>query len=304
MTERRFDGRTAVITGAGRGLGREYALLLASKGAKVVVNDPGGAMSGAGGDAGPAEQVVAEIKAAGGEAVACLESVATPEGGRAIVQAAMDHYGRLDVLIHNAGNVRYGALDEITDEDFKAVVDVHLMGAFHVVRPAFPLMTKAGYGRVVLTGSIGGLYGTNNVVNYGVSKAGMIGLNNVIAIEGAPKGVKSNIILPGAVTRMADGLDISQYPPMGPDLVAPVVGWLAHESCSISGEMLVSMAGRVARALIAETPGVFRPSWSIDDVADEIDAIRDTKDLWTLPQAEAYFEHMGRSFEMARKGGA
>jgi NAD(P)-dependent dehydrogenase (short-subunit alcohol dehydrogenase family) len=304
VTERRFDGRVAVITGAGRGLGREYALLLASKGAKLVVNDPGGAMSGDGGDAGPAEQVVAEIKAAGGEAVACLESVATPQGGRAIVQAAMDAYGRLDVLIHNAGNVRYGALDEITDEDFKAVVDVHLMGAFHVVRPAFPLMAQAGYGRVVLTGSIGGLYGTNNVVNYGVSKAGMIGLNNVIAIEGAPKGVKSNIILPGAVTRMAEGLDITQYPPMGPELVAPVVGWLAHESCSISGEMLVSMAGRVARALIAETPGVFRPSWTIDDVASEIDAIRDPKDLWTLPPIEAYFEHMGRSFEMARKGGA
>ena len=304
MTERRFDGRVAVITGAGRGLGREYALLLAAKGAKVVVNDPGGAMSGDGGDAGPAEQVVAEIKAAGGEAVACLESVATPEGGRAIVQAAMDAFGRLDVLIHNAGNVRYGSLEEITDEDFKAVVDVHLMGAFHVVRPAFPIMTKAGYGRVVLTGSIGGLYGTNNVVNYGVSKAGMIGLNNVVAIEGAPRGVKSNIILPGAVTRMAEGLDISQYPPMGPDLVAPVVGWLAHESCSISGEMLVSMAGRVARALIAETPGVYRPSWTIDDVADEIDAIRDPKGLWTLPPIEAYFEHMGRSFEMARKGGA
>ncbi|CAN7246561.1 SDR family NAD(P)-dependent oxidoreductase [Phenylobacterium sp. LjRoot219] len=304
MTERRFDGRVAVITGAGRGLGREYALLLAAKGAKVVVNDPGGAMSGDGGDAGPAETVVAEIKAAGGEAVACLESVATPEGGRAIVQAAMDHYGRLDVLIHNAGNVRYGALDAIPDEDFKAVVDVHLMGAFHVVRPAFPIMTQAGYGRVVLTGSIGGLYGTSNVVNYGVSKAGMIGLNNVIAIEGAPKGVKSNIILPGAVTRMAEGLDITQYPPMGPDLVAPVVGWLAHESCSISGEMLVSMAGRVARALIAETPGVFRPSWSIDDVANEIDAIRDPKDLWLLPPIDAYFEHMTRSFEMARKGGA
>lgn len=304
VTERRFDGRVAVITGAGRGLGREYALLLAAKGAKVVVNDPGGAMSGDGGDAGPAETVVAEIKAAGGEAVACLESVATPEGGRAIVQAAMDHYGRLDVLIHNAGNVRYGALDAIPDEDFKAVVDVHLMGAFHVVRPAFPIMTQAGYGRVVLTGSIGGLYGTSNVVNYGVSKAGMIGLNNVIAIEGAPKGVKSNIILPGAVTRMAEGLDITQYPPMGPDLVAPVVGWLAHESCSISGEMLVSMAGRVARALIAETPGVFRPSWSIDDVANEIDAIRDPKDLWLLPPIDAYFEHMTRSFEMARKGGA
>ncbi len=302
MTERRFDGRVAVITGAGRGLGREYALLLAAKGAKVVVNDTGSAMKGDGVDAGPADAVVAEIQAAGGEAVACLESVATPEGGAAIIQAALDAFGGVDILIHNAGNVRYGALEEIPHEDFKAVVDVHLMGAFNVVRPAFPIMTAAGYGRVVLTSSIGGLYGTNNVVNYGVSKAGIIGLNNVVAIEGGPKGVQSNIILPGAVTRMAEGLDTSIYPPMGPELVAPVVGWLAHESCSVNGEMFVSMAGRVARALIAETPGVYRPSWSIDDVADQIDAIRDTDTLWKFPSVSGYADHLQRSFEMAGNG--
>lgn len=139
-------------------------------------------------------------------------------------------------------------------------------------------------------------------MNYGVSKAGVIGLNDVIAIEGAKKGVKSNII-PGAVTRMADGLDTSQYPPMGPDLVAPVVGWLAHESCSISGEMLISMGGRVAKALIAETEGVYRPSWSIDDVADQIDAIRDTNKLWMLPTLPSgYLEHLQRTFAMAKRG--
>jgi NAD(P)-dependent dehydrogenase (short-subunit alcohol dehydrogenase family) len=303
VTERRFDGRVAVITGSGRGLGREYALLLGSCGAKVVVNDPGVSMKGEGSDAGPADAVVREIKAAGGEAVACTESVATPQGGKIIIQAALDHFGRIDVLIHNAGNVRYGSIDEITDEDFKAVVDVHLMGAFHVVRPAFPLMTKAGYGRVVLTSSIGGLYGTEKVVNYGVSKAGIIGLNNVVAIEGAAKGVKSNVIVPGAVTRMAEGLDTSKYPPMGPELVAPVVGWLAHESCSISGEMLISMGGRVAKAFIAETEGVYRPSWSIDDVANEIDGIRSTEKVWMLPTLPSgYFDHLTRSFEMATKG--
>lgn len=305
MTERRFDGRVAVITGSGRGLGREYALLLASKGAKIVVNDLGGAMRGGDADADTsvAEQVAQEIRAAGGEAVANTDSVATPEGGKAIIDCALDSFGQLDILIHNAGNVRYGSLDEISYEDFKAVVDVHLMGAFNVVRPAFPIMGKAGYGRVVLTGSIGGLYGTNSVANYGVSKAGTIGLNNVIAVEGADKGIKSNIILPGAVTRMAEGLDVTQYPPMGPELVSPVVGWLAHESCTVSGEMFVSMAGRVARALIAETPGVFRPEWSIDDVAENIDGIRDQDGLWTLHPAEGgYFEHMGRSFEMARSG--
>lgn len=304
MTQRRFDGRVAVITGAGRGLGREYAKLLAAKGAKIVVNDNGSVVAGTGTDAGPAEEVVREIVAVGGEAVACTESVAAPEGGKAIVQAALDHFGRIDVLIHNAGNVRYGTLEEISYEDFKAVVDVHLMGAFNVVRPAFPIMCKAGYGRVVLTSSIGGLYGTNSVVNYGVSKAGMMGLNNIVAIEGAEKGVKSNIILPGAVTRMAEGLDISQYPPMGPELVAPVVGWLAHESCSVSGEMLISVAGRVARAFVTETEGLYRPSWTIDSVGENIDAIRDASRQWTFHPVPAGFgEHLGRSFEMARGGG-
>lgn len=302
-TQRRFDGRVAVITGAGRGLGREYALLLASRGARIVVNDIGGSMAGDGHDDGPAQDVVREIKAAGGEAVASTDSVATLEGGKAIIAAALDHFGRIDVLIHNAGNVRYGSLEAISYEDFKAVVDVHLMGAFHVVRSAFPHMSKAGYGRVVLTSSIGGLYSIPNGVPYAVSKSGVIGLNNVVALEGADKNIKSNIILPGAVTRMAEGLDVSQYPPMGSDLVAPVVGWLAHESCSVSGEMYVSMAGRVARAFIAESEGVYRPQWSIDDVGERIDAIRDPVKQWTLPTVPSGFsEHLQRSFEMARRG--
>jgi NAD(P)-dependent dehydrogenase (short-subunit alcohol dehydrogenase family) len=305
MTERRFDGRVVVITGAGRGLGRSYAELLGAKGAKVVVNDIGAALAGEGSDAGPAQDVVDAIRAAGGDAVANTDSVATEAGGKAIIEAALDSYGRIDVLIHNAGNVRNGALDEISYEDFRSVIDVHLLGAFHVVRPAFPRMKQAGYGRVVLTGSIGGLYGTHQVVNYAVAKSGMIGLNNIIAIEGADFGVKSNIILPGAVTRMAEGLDISQYPPMGTDLVAPVVGWLAHDSCTVSGEMLVSMGGRVARAFIAETEGLYRPSWTIDDVADNIDAIRDPSRQWTLHPVEGaggFVEHMSKSFEMAARG--
>jgi NAD(P)-dependent dehydrogenase (short-subunit alcohol dehydrogenase family) len=303
MNELRYDQRVAVITGAGRGLGRAYALHLAAQGARIVVNDPGGSMSGDGADTGPAAEVVQAIRAAGGEAVACTESVATPEGGQAIIQSALDHFGRIDILIHNAGNVRYGSLKEISHKDFRAVLDVHLMGAFHVVRPAFPLMCKAGYGRVVLTSSISGLYGNPACVNYGVSKAGMIGLCNVVALEGAAEGVKCNIILPGAVTRMADGLDVSQYPPMGPELVAPVVGWLAHESCSISGEMLVSMAGRVARAFIAETEGVYQPGWTAQQVGERIDAIRDSDRQWILPPLPSGFaEHIQRSFEMARRG--
>ena len=242
MSELRFDDRVAVITGAGRGLGRAYALLLASRGAKVVVNDPGGSLKGEGIDAGPAEQVAQEIRKSGGEAVACAESVATPEGG-GIIQSALDHYGRIDILIHNAGNVRAASLKEMTQADFDAVLDVQLRGAFHVVRPAFPLMCKARYGRIVLTSSIGGLYGNHRVANYGVAKAGLIGLSNVAALEGAAEGVKCNVIVPGAVTRMAEGIDISAYPPMTPELVAPVVGWLADESCWITAEMLISHRG-------------------------------------------------------------
>lgn len=300
VSKRRFDGRVAVITGGGRGLGRAHAMLLAAKGAKVVVNDIGAQMSGEGRNEAPAREVVAEIVAAGGEAVACLESVATPEGGKAIVDCALDHYGRIDILVHNAGNVRYGMLAEISYEDFRSVLDVHLLGAFHVVRPAFELMCRQDYGRIVLTGSIGGIYSTAGVVNYAVSKSGMIGLNNIAAIEGAEHNVKSNIILPGSITRIAERYDTSAYPPMGPELVSPLVGYLSHEDCEVTGEMFVSISGRIARAYVSETEGVYRPDWTIDDVADELEAIRDPSGAWTLHPAEgAYAEHIARSFAMA-----
>ncbi len=303
MPELRFDDRVAAVTGGGRGLGRAYALLLASRGAKVVVNDSGGTLTGEGSDAGPAEQVAAEITAVGGEAIACTESVATADGGRAIIEAALDRYGRLDALVHNAGNVRRATLKQMSHEDFDAVVDVHLRGAFNVVRPAFPVMCEAGYGRIVLTSSIGGLYGNHEVTNYAVAKAGVIGLSNVAALEGAADGVKSNVIIPGAITRMADGLDTSEYPPMGTELVAPVVGWLCHETCSITGEMLVAIAGRIAKAVVAEAPGVYRPSWSIEDVGAQIDAIRDMDGPVVFPVVpNGHNEHIGYSFAMASEG--
>lgn len=298
--ELRFDQRVAVITGAGRGLGRAHALLLASRGAKVVVNDTGGTLQGGGVDASPAEDVAREIRALGGEAIACTESVATPAGGEAIIEAALSRYGRVDILIHNAGNVRPASLKEMRQEDFDAVLDVHLRGAFHVVRPAFPLMCKQGYGRIVLTSSIGGLYGNHKVANYGMAKAGLIGLSNVAALEGEAEGVKCNVIVPGAVTRMAEGLDISAYPPMQPELVAPVVGWLAHESCTITGEMLISIAGRVAKAYIAETRGVYRPAWSIEDVAEQIGGIRNMESPIVFPVVpSAHVDHIRYSFAMA-----
>lgn len=295
-----FDDRVAVITGGGRGLGREYALLLASRGARIVVNDPGGTLTGDGSDEGPAHDVVREIIAAGGQAVASTDSVATAGGGKAIIDTAIANFGRIDILIHNAGIVRRGSLKELSYQDFESVLDVHLRGAFHVVRPAFPLMCAAGYGRIVLTSSIGGLYGNHGVANYAAAKAGIIGLTNVAALEGAAEGVTCNAIIPGAVTRMAEGLDTSAYPPMGSELVAPAVGWLAHESCSVSGELFVAIAGRVARAFIAETPGVYQPSWSIEDVATNIDAIRDdTAPLVFAPVPDGHTDHIRFSFGMA-----
>ena len=305
MTELRFDDRVAVITGGGRGLGRSYALLLASRGAKVVVNDTGASLTGDGADTAPADEVVREIEAAGGQAVACTESVATAEGGQAIIQTALDHYGKLDILIHNAGTVRRAALADMSYADFDAVLDVHLRGAFHVVRPAFPLMRSARYGRIVLTSSIGGLYGNHDVANYAVAKAGVIGLSNVAALEGAADDVKCNVIVPSAVTRMAEGLDTSAYPPMCPQQVAPVVGWLAHESCSITGEMLIAVAGRVARAAVAESTGVYRPSWSIEEVAANLDAIRDINAPLVFPVVpDGHAEHLRYSFARVEREGA
>jgi NAD(P)-dependent dehydrogenase (short-subunit alcohol dehydrogenase family) len=303
MAELRYDDRVAIVTGGGRGLGRAYALLLASRGAKVVVNDVGGNIRGDAVIEDPASDVVAEIKAAGGEAVAVTDSVATVAGGRAIIDAAMDNWGRLDILIPNAGNVRRGELGAISHEDFQSVIDVHMQGAWNLVRAGFEIMAKAGYGRVVLTSSIGGIYGNATSVNYAMAKASMIGLNNVIGLEGADKGIKSNIILPGAVTRMSEGMDVSMFPPMPPELVAAVVGWLAHESCSVTGEMFVSTAGRVARAFIVETEGVFQPDWTPDQVGARIDEIRDARQQWVLePVPNGFGEHLGRSFEMATRG--
>jgi NAD(P)-dependent dehydrogenase (short-subunit alcohol dehydrogenase family) len=303
MPELRFDNRVAVVTGGGRGLGRSYALLLASRGAKVVVNDSGGGLTGDGDDATPANAVVHEITAAGGQAVASTDSVATPDGGKAIIDTALNAYGRIDILVHNAGIVRRAPLREMTYEDFDAVLDVHLRGAFHVVRPAFPVMCDAGYGRIVLTSSIGGLYGNHEVANYAAAKAGVIGLSNVVALEGEPHGVRSNVVVPAAVTRMADGIDTSAYPPMGPELVAPAVGWLAHESCSVTGEVLIALAGRMATAVVAETPGVYRPSWTIADVGEHLTAIRDDTQPLVFPVVpDGHGDHIRYSFGMAAQG--
>lgn len=311
MTDLRFDGRVAVITGGGRGLGRAYAELLGRQGAKVVVNDLGVSMAGDGTREDPAGEVVAAIEAAGGEAIANRDTVATAEGGKAIVEQALDTYGRVDILIHNAGNVRRAPLAEMDAETFRSVLDVHLVGGFNVAQPAFAAMCKAGYGRIVMTTSIGGLYGNYEVACYSAAKAGLIGFSHAAALEGAPHGVKSNCIVPSAVTRMSEGIDITQFPPLGPEFVAPAVGWLAHESCTLSGELLIALGGRIARAYLNETKGVWQPSWTMAEVGERMAEISDKADSLYFPVVpteeggpHGFMKHLGTSFEMARKGGA
>lgn len=305
MDELRFDGRVAVITGGGRGLGRAHALLLASRGAKVVVNDPGVSMAGDATDEGPADALVAEIAALGGEAVASTDSVASPEGAKAIVGKALDAFGRVDILIHSAGNVRRGKLTEMSYADFESVLDVHLRGAFHMVRECFPHMMAQAFGRIVLTSSINGLYGKSDNVNYAVSKAGMMGLSNTAAIEGQHSDVRSNLIVPAAVTRMSEGIDTSKFPPMTPEQVAPMVAYLCHESCTATGEMFAAMGGRLGRAWIAENAGLYRPEWSLEDVAAEIDMIRNGgEQLAFTPVPDGQLDHLMHGFGMIAKADA
>lgn len=302
MAELRFDDRVAVITGGGRGLGRSYAELLAARGARVVVNDPGVGLKGETTTEGPADEVVNAIKASGGDAVANTDSVATSAGGKGIIETAMDNYGRIDILIHNAGIVRRSPLDEMSDEDFDSVLDVHLRGGFYVLRPAFAQMRKAGYGRIVMTASINALYGNAGVAGYSAAKAGLLGLTYNAAIEGEEHNIKSNAILPAAVTRMSEGVDTSQFPPMDPEMVAPAVGWLSHESCSVTGEIYISAAGRMARAFAAESVGVYQPQWTIESFAEHLDAIRSTDDQVIFSPAPAgHLDHLRYGFQMASK---
>jgi len=303
MEELRFDGRVAVVSGAGGGLGREYALLLASRGAKVVVNDLGTDRHGGGRDSTMAQDVVDEIRAAGGEAVANGDTVATPDGGRAIVEAALDSFGRIDILVHNATINRPGAFRDLAWEDFSAVLDVHVGGAFHLAKAAFPRMCDQGYGRVVLVASIAGLYGEKNLSAYATGKGAVMGLANALAMEGAEHGVTANCIVPAARTRLAEGRDTDGFPPWGSDLVAPAVGWLAHESCRASGEMYVALAGRIAQAYVAETRGVFRPEWTIEQVAQQLGEITDRSQQVTFaPVPSGFGDHLAYSFAMARGG--
>jgi NAD(P)-dependent dehydrogenase (short-subunit alcohol dehydrogenase family) len=264
IMELRFDNRVAIVTGAGAGLGREHALLLASRGAAIVVNDLAPGQEGA---PSPAQSVVDEIVAAGGEAVVDTNSVATPEGGQGLVDKAVSAFGRVDIVVNNAGIVRDKTFPKMTAELLDPVLDVHLRGAFFVTRPAYEHMREAGYGRIVSTTSAAGLFGNFGQTNYGAAKMALVGMSRVLALEGAKYGITANVIAPIAATTMSAGLlDEEWERRLNPALVAPVVAYLAHESCTANGEILSAAAGRVARVFIAEGPGFYSPSLTLEDV--------------------------------------
>jgi NAD(P)-dependent dehydrogenase (short-subunit alcohol dehydrogenase family) len=278
-----FDGKVAIITGAGGGLGREHALLLASRGALVVVNDLGGAVDGSGSDKGAAERVVEEIKAKGGEAVPNTDSVATPEGGKAIVDTAIEAFGKVDIVINNAGILRDKAFHNMEPDLLNPVLDVHLRGAFHVSQPAFVKMREQGYGRIVSTSSAAGIFGNFGQTNYGAAKMGLVGLTRVLAVEGAKYNIKANAIAPLALTRMTENImGNTMRETLDPALVSPVVAYLVSEECSVSGEIYSVGGGRVARVFIGETKGVYRAHLTPEDVRDHLDEIR-AEDGYAVP---------------------
>jgi NAD(P)-dependent dehydrogenase (short-subunit alcohol dehydrogenase family) len=274
MADIGFDGRVAIVTGAGGGLGRAHALLLASRGARVVVNDVGGSVSGEGGDAGPAQRVVDEIVAAGGEAVPDTNSVATPEGGAAIVATALEQFGQLDIVVNNAGILRDKTFQNMTADLLGPVLDVHLKGAFYVTRPAWAHMRERNYGRVVNTSSNSGILGNFGQSNYGAAKMGLVGMTRVLAVEGAKYNIKVNAIAPVAKTRMTEELLGSLGEKIEPATVSPIVAYLAHEDCPVSGEVYSAAGGRIARFFIGLTPGYYNPALTVEDVRDHFAEIR------------------------------
>ncbi|OYN76211.1 SDR family NAD(P)-dependent oxidoreductase [Mycolicibacterium sphagni] len=282
--ELRFDGRIAIVTGAGGGLGREHALLLAARGATVVVNDPAPVRAGV--DRRPANSVVAEIVDAGGSAVANLDSVADRAGAANLVSNTISEFGRLDILINNAGILRDSTFHKMSDEQIDAVLDVHLRGAMWISRPAFAHMREQGYGRILVTTSAAGLFGNFGQANYCAAKAGLVGFARALAQEGRKKGVTANILAPVACTAMTEDILGPLAQRLDPALVAPVAAWLVHEDCALNGEILSAFGGRVARAFTAIGPGVFLDEPTIEAIRDNEARIL-AEDGYTVPRNAA-----------------
>jgi NAD(P)-dependent dehydrogenase (short-subunit alcohol dehydrogenase family) len=289
MTDLRFDGRGVVVTGAGRGVGRCHALLLAAKGARVVVADYGAGIDGSGSSSAPAEGVVREIKERGGEAVACHASVAEESGAKSIIGTAIEAFGRLDAVINNAGIHDPGPFEDLSVEQFRTMIDVHYFGTLFVTRAAWPHFVKAGYGRVVNTVSEAMLGGIPELTSYGAAKGAVFGLTRNLATEGLAHGIRVNAIAPRAYTRMsashsAQLSEVLSMPKevmdqinasMPPEMCAPAVVFLAHESCPLNGEVLQIGMGAVARIAVVYSQGLFKSPLTAEDIAQNLDAIMD-----------------------------
>ncbi|MFF0248441.1 SDR family oxidoreductase [Streptosporangium sandarakinum] len=274
MAELRFDDRVAIITGAGHGLGRSHALTLAERGAKVVVNDLGGTLDGTGSSAGPAAEVAELIAKNGGEAVVSTHDVATPEGAAAIVQTAIDAFGKVDIVVNNAGILRDKSFGKMSVEEFDQVLAVHVRGSFLVTRAAFPHLKEQGYGRIVNTSSPAGLFGNFGQANYSTAKMGLVGLTKTLGIEGARAGIRANAIAPIAWTRMTESLLPAEFEErFTPGRVSALVAYLAHESCETSGEVFSVGAGRIARVFVAEGPGWRQEDHTVEDIRDNWQSI-------------------------------
>ncbi len=280
MNTYNFDGRVAVVTGAGRGIGRAHAHLLAERGARVVVNDLGGTMQGDGSDAGPAQSVVKEIVGAGGTAIPDTSDVSTVAGGQALIDAAVGEYGRIDIVVNNAGIIRWAGLPEADAGNLESHLAVHVGGSFNTTRAAWPHMLEQAYGRVVMTTSTG-MFGLAENLGYATAKAAVVGMARSLTVAGRPHGIKINLIAPSAWTRMAGAEETpTQSTPtqMEPEWVAPMVAFLAHEACNVSGEIYLAGGGRFARLFIAATQGFLPPQpahTSVEDIAENWEAIND-----------------------------
>jgi NAD(P)-dependent dehydrogenase (short-subunit alcohol dehydrogenase family) len=280
-----FSGSVALVTGAGNGLGKVYAQGLAARGAKVVVDDVAVGVDGRAAAGSPAEQVVEEIRAAGGEAIACTESVATPEGGAAIVARAIEEFGDLDIVINNAGIARTNFFADVVYEDVIASLSVHLLGAYHVLMPAWQHLIARGGGRVVNTTSSVGTFGQRRSSVYASGKMGIVGLTRVLAQEGAEHGIRVNAIAPVASSRMAGEVYGKLDPHVPPELVAAVVLALAHSSCEVTGEVVSAGGGRMSRLMIAATDGYFSADLDDEEAAARLTQVCEQESVAKVPDS-------------------